>query len=132
MTKVLLIEDDPSISSLYQKTLEMEEGFEVQVADNGLSAQEILPNFQPDIILLDIMMPTMNGLEFLTKLKEDSETANIPVLVLTNVSDANITHMAREKGAVMVLIKSENDPDQVVESIKGILARSDQPDEPAQ
>jgi DNA-binding response OmpR family regulator len=129
MTKVLIIEDDQSMSSLYKNALEMEDGFEVQLADNGLTAEEILPNFTPDIILLDIMMPTVNGLEFLTKLKEDPNTAGIPVLVLTNVSDANITHMAREKGAVMVLIKSENDPDQVIEAIRGVLARSDQPDE---
>lgn len=131
MTKVLLIEDDPAISRLYERLLKLED-FEAQVADNGLSAQEILPTFHPDIILLDIMMPTINGLEFLTKLKEDPATAGIPVIVLTNVSDANVAHMAREKGAVLVLIKSETEPDQVVEAIKSVVAKSDQPDESAQ
>ncbi|MDB5169149.1 MAG: hypothetical protein JWO41_505 [Candidatus Saccharibacteria bacterium] len=122
MTKVLLVEDDPAISRLYQKVLTLED-FEVQTADNGLSALEVVPVFQPNIILLDIMMPTMNGIEFLGKLKGAGAFDNIPVIVLTNVSDSDITLRAVEAGAALILIKSETEPDDVIKAVKGVLAR---------
>jgi CheY-like chemotaxis protein len=122
MTKVLLVEDDPLIIRLYQRTLNLE-GFEVESADNGLSALEVLPNFHPDIILLDIMMPTMNGVEFLKAMKEKSPDKPVPVIVLTNVSDSNVTLSAVDAGAALVLIKSQTEPDDVVGAIKGVLAK---------
>jgi DNA-binding response OmpR family regulator len=121
MTKILLVEDDPLIYRLYQKLFTLE-GFELELADNGLSGIEQIPLYKPDIILLDIMMPTMNGIEFLTKLKADTTTQNIPVIVLTNVSDMNITNMAISKGAALCLIKSQTEPDDVVAKVKGVLA----------
>lgn len=120
MTKVLLVEDDPLIIRLYQKTLQLE-GYEIEGADNGLSALEILPNFMPDIILLDIMMPTMNGVEFLHNMKADPTVANIPVIVLTNVSDSTVTMSAVDAGAALILIKSQTEPDGVVAAIQGVL-----------
>lgn len=129
MTKVLVIEDDSALLRLYEKLFKLE-GMEAELADNGLAAKEILPHFQPDILLLDIMMPTINGLELLGELKADDSTKNIPVVILTNVSDANVTHMALEKGAVMVLIKSETEPEQVVAAIKGVLDKSTPDGEP--
>lgn len=122
MTKVLLVEDDPFIIRLYQKTLTLE-NFEVESADNGLSALEVLPNFKPDIILLDIMMPTMNGVEFLNKMKADPANANTPVIVLTNVSDSEVTLSAVNAGAALILIKSQTEPDDVVKAVKGVLAK---------
>jgi DNA-binding response OmpR family regulator len=131
MTKVLIIEDDPLIYRLYKKLFALE-GFEVELADNGLSGLEILPVFKPDIILLDIMMPTMNGLDMLTKIKADPATKDIPVIVLTNVSDMSVAHMATSNGAVLCLIKSQTEPSEVVAAVRGVLAKtaqeaSDQP-----
>lgn len=122
MPKVMLVEDDPLIIRLYQKTLKLE-GYEVETADNGLSALEQLPVYKPDIILLDIMMPTMNGVEFLGKMKADPAVANIPVIVLTNVADSDVTMSAVSAGAALLLIKSQTEPDDVVTAIKGVLAR---------
>lgn len=130
MPKVLIIEDDPLIHRLYKKTFELE-NYEVELADNGLAGLEIIPNFQPDVILLDIMMPTMNGVEFLSKLKADPATAKTPVVVLTNVSDTNVAHMALSKGAALCLIKSQTDPDDVVAAVKGVLASRSQSGEGA-
>lgn len=130
MAKVLLIEDDPAISRLYQRSFTLED-FEIELADNGLSGLEQLPVFQPDIILLDIMMPSLNGLEFLTQLKQNPASSHIPVVVLTNVSDTNIQHLALSKGASLFLIKSQTDPDDVVAAVRGVLAKQTQTDDAA-
>jgi DNA-binding response OmpR family regulator len=122
MTKVLLVEDDPLIIRLYQRTL-AHEGFEAEAADNGLSALEMLPVFQPDVILLDIMMPTMNGLEFMHEMRMKPEISGIPVIVLTNVSDSDVTMTAVDAGAALILIKSQTEPDDVVTAIRGVLAK---------
>ncbi len=122
MPKVLLVEDDPLIIRLYERTL-IHEGFEIQSADNGLSALEQLPIFKPDIILLDIMMPTMNGIEFLGKMKAGTEDGKVPVIVLTNVADSDVTLSAVNAGASLILIKSQTEPDDVVAAVKAVLAK---------
>src|SRR5665811_1177281 len=84
----------------------------------------IRDRFKPDLILLDIMMPKVNGLQVLTKLKENKETSNIPVILLTNIGSSNEGDVNRglELGAVAYLIKAGNRPVVVVEKVKEILA----------
>jgi DNA-binding response OmpR family regulator len=123
MSKILLIEDDPLIYRLYQKLFSLE-GFEGELAENGKTGLEKLKSFHPDIILLDIMMPDMNGIEMMTQLNEMPESKGIPIVVLTNIADMNVTNIALQKGAVLVIIKSQTEPAEVVASIKGVLARS--------
>jgi CheY-like chemotaxis protein len=123
MTKVLLIEDDPMIYRLYQKLFSLE-GFEIELAENGQLGLKKLETFHPDILLMDIMMPTMNGLEMLTQLKTDPNTKDIPVVVLTNIADMNITQMALSKGAILCIIKSQTEPEDVVNSVRAVLQRS--------
>lgn len=125
MTKVLLIEDDPLIYRLYRK-LFLLEGFNIELAENGQIGLDKLQTFKPDIILLDIMMPTMNGLEMLAKLKTDPETKHIPVVVLTNMSDFNITNMAITRGAALCIIKSQTEPSDVIASVNAVLAKASQ------
>jgi len=123
MQKILMIEDDPLVGRLYKRVFELE-GFTIEWAENGQDGLDKIKEFQPEIILLDVMMKGLNGLEVLTRLKEEPKTAGIPVLVLTNVSDARITQLATEKGAVASLIKSETEPDGVVDMVKGVLAKA--------
>lgn len=131
MSKVLLVEDDEFIIRLYTRALTLE-GFEVQGADNGLSALEQLPTFRPDIILLDIMMPTMNGMEFLKKVSSGETGVTAPIIVLTNMSESSVSNAAVEAGAKLVLIKSQTEPDNVVQAINSVLAQqSQQQDAPA-
>ena len=125
MTKVLLIEDDPLIYRLYQKLFKLE-GYEIEIAENGQLGLDKLQTFHPDILLMDIMMPTMNGMEMLTKLKEDPATQHIPVIVLTNIADMNITQMALSKGAVLCIIKSQSEPEDVVNSVRAVLEKNAQ------
>lgn len=131
MTKVLLIEDDPLIYRLYQKLFTLE-GFEIELAENGQLGLEKLKTFHPDILLMDIMMPTMNGLEMLTQLKADPQTKDIPVVVLTNIADMSITQMAMAKGAVLCIIKSQTEPADVVSSVKAVLTRAQSEAKPDQ
>lgn len=121
MPKILLVEDDEMIVRLYRKTLELAD-FEVETADNGLSALEQLPLVKPDIILLDIMMPTMNGVQFLERINAGTGEGKIPVIVLTNVSDPDTTFSAVNAGASLVLVKSETEPDDVVATVNKVLA----------
>lgn len=123
MTKILLVEDDPLIYRMYQKLFTLE-GYETEIAENGQEGLDKIASFQPDIILLDIMMPTMNGVEMLTHLKADPATANIPTVVLTNVSDIRVANEVFAKGANLSIVKSEADPDQIIDWIKSVLDKA--------
>jgi len=120
MPKILLVEDDPAIIKLYKRAFEIEH-FDVDTADNGLSALELLPVSKPDIILLDIMMPTMNGLDFLRHITAGVEEGKTPVIVLTNVADPVVKEDAVKAGASFVIVKSQTEPDAVVKSINAVL-----------
>lgn len=122
MAKILLVEDDPLIYRMYQKLFSLE-GFETETAENGQEGLDKLATFKPDVILLDIMMPKMNGLEMLTKLKSEESTKDIPVAVLTNVSDMGVANEIFAKGADLSIVKSETEPDTVIEWINSVLAK---------
>lgn len=121
MAKILLVDDDPLLVRMYQKKLE-NDGYSVATADDGDVALTQVSAFKPDLILLDVMMPRVNGFQVLTRLKENQETSNIPVILLTNVSgsDEDINR-GLELGAVAYLVKAGNRPSAVVEKVKEIL-----------
>jgi CheY-like chemotaxis protein len=123
MAKILLVEDDPSIYKMYQKAFELE-GFETEIAENGQEGLDKVGAFKPDIILLDIMMPTMNGIDMLNQLRADEATKDTPVIVLTNVADIRIANEAFAKGANLSIVKSETEPDQVISWINSVLSKT--------
>ena len=128
MTKILLVEDDPLIYRMYQKLFTLE-GYETEIAENGQEGLDKLAQYTPDIILLDIMMPTMNGVEMLTKLRDDPKTKDTPVVVLTNMSDIRVSNEVFSKGATLSIVKSETEPDQVIAWIKSVLAKAGKTDD---
>lgn len=121
MAKVLIIEDDPLMSRLYQKIFTFE-GYEVVTAANGEEGLEQVKKENPTVVLLDIMMPKMNGLQVLEKLKVDPDTKAIPVIMLTNLAGQQDAETALTKGAVKYIVKSEYEPKQVANMVKEILA----------
>lgn len=121
MNKVLIAEDDPIISRMYEKIFSFE-GFEVQMAADGQECIDKAKSWQPIIILLDIMMPNMNGIQALEKLKADPSTKKIPVIMLTNLASQQDADQALAKGAVKYVIKSEYDPKEVADIVKEVLA----------
>lgn len=121
MAKILIIEDDPLIQRMYQKIFTFEQ-YQVEVASNGEEGLEKVKTVAPTIILLDIMMPKMNGLQVLEKLKIDPATHNIPVIMLTNLAGTQDAETALSKGAVKYIVKSEFEPKQVVDMVKEVMA----------
>ena len=121
MNKVLLlIEDDPLMLRMYKKIFE-QEGYEIILAEGGQEGLEKAKSDKPSLILLDIMMPKMDGFEVLTNLKKDPETKNIPVVVLTNLAGQQDAQRALSMGAVKYVIKSEQDPKEVTKIVKDLL-----------
>jgi len=120
MIKVLIVEDDTLISRMYQKVFESE-GYNVLLAGDGQVGLDLVRSEIPTIILLDIMMPKMNGLQMLQELKTDPKVSKIPVIVLTNLSGTADAEKALELGAVKYIVKSEYKPKEVFDIVKGIL-----------
>jgi len=121
MAKILIVEDDPLMSRMYQKIFKFE-GYDVEMAANGEEGLEKVKSAKPTLILLDVMMPKMNGLEVLEKLKADPATKTIPVVVLTNLAGQSDAEKALSMGAIKYIIKSEYEPKQVANMVKEILA----------
>ena len=116
--KILIVEDDSFVLDIYQTKL-TQEGFEVATASNGLEAVKkmIEEKLRPDLILLDIIMPYMDGLEVLRKIKKDEELKTIPVILLTNLSQKEEINEGMSLGASDYLIKSHFTPSEVLEKI---------------
>ena len=130
MSKILIIEDDPLMSRMYQKIFGFEK-YEVEVASDGQDGLDKARSNNPTLILLDVMMPKMNGLQVLDSLKADPKTKAIPVVMLTNLAGQNDAETALSKGAVKYIIKSEHEPKEVADMVKQIIAgytRNEVPD----
>ena len=119
--KILLIEDDPFLLSMYATKFELE-GFEIVSADDGERALKAASKEKPDIILLDVLLPKLDGFEVLKELKKNEETKTAPVILLTNLSQRDDVEKGLALGAVDYLIKAHFMPTEVVEKIKKILA----------
>ncbi len=121
MAKILLIEDDPLILRMYQKAFEYD-GYEVVTASDGEQGLARAKEVEPTLILLDVMMPKMNGLEVLEKLKTEPMLRSVPVVVLTNLSDTSDAEAMIERGAVKYIVKSNHRPAEIVRMVKEILS----------
>lgn len=118
---ILLIEDDPVLVKMYLRKFE-KDGFKVETAMDGQTAIDMVARLMPNIILLDIMLPRVDGLEVLRVIKENPKTKDIPVVLSTNLGGDELD---REKGikmgAVDYLVKSEVTPAQIVAKIKSYI-----------
>ena len=121
MAKILIVEDDPLMSRMYEKIFTFE-NYEVEMAGDGQEGLDKARASKPTLILMDIMMPVMNGLEALEKLKADPETKAIPVIMLTNLAGQQDAEAALSKGAIKYIVKSEYEPKDVTNMVKEILA----------
>jgi two-component system phosphate regulon response regulator PhoB/two-component system alkaline phosphatase synthesis response regulator PhoP len=119
--KILLVEDDGFLASIYAQKLELE-GFEVSLAINGEDGLKLAQKDKPSLILLDLLMPKMDGFEMLEKLKADEAIKQIPVLVLSNLGQKEDVERCIRLGAVGYVIKAHSMPQETVKRIKEILA----------
>lgn len=115
--KILLVEDDDSLAGVYKTRLEME-GFDVLHVANGEAALSNAISFRPDLIVLDVMMPKINGFDVLDILRNTTETATIRVIMLTALSQAKDRERAQSLGVDDYLVKSQVVINDVVTRIK--------------
>lgn len=118
--KVLIVDDDAFLSGIYGTKLELE-GFAVATARDGEEGLKAAFVEKPDLILLDVLMPKLDGFEVLKRLKEAPETKNTPVIMLTNLGQKEDVEKGLEAGAVDYLIKAHFVPAEAVAKIKKVL-----------
>ena len=120
--KILLIEDEAMLLEMY--TLKFSEGgFKVIQAKDGESGLELAKKEKPTLILLDIIMPKLDGFAVLKRLKENEITKDIPIILLTNLGQDEDIKKGLALGAVDYFIKANHTPTQIVEKVKETLAR---------
>lgn len=122
LAHVLLVEDDSFLANIYKTKFEME-GFKVSVAENGEAGLADAKKKNPDVILLDILLPKMDGFVALEKLKADTETKAIPVILLTNLGQKDDVQKGLELGADDYLIKAHFKPSETVEKVRKVLGK---------
>jgi len=120
MAKILIIDDDADFVFTHQVQYEAE-GFEVLSATDGATGIKLAEKEKPDLITLDLMMEPMDGFETFDKLKLNPATADIPVVILTNVTRVGIYDEFMDKGATAFCEKSDYSPKQLADKIKEIL-----------
>lgn len=124
MFKVLLVEDDPLLTELYAERFK-EESFSLVIATNGKEGLQLAKKGDIKLILLDVLLPEMNGFEVLRRLKKDINTRDIPVIVLTNLGSEQSDKdkdLALSLGAIDYLVKSYHNPDELTEIVNKRLA----------
>lgn len=120
--KILLVEDDVDLQDMYESKFKME-GFGVVKAENGAIALDMIRTEKPDIVLLDIVMPEVDGFQVLQDIKNDPNTKDIPVILLTNLGQDSDIKKGIQLGAVDYLIKANFTPNEVVAKINKALGK---------
>jgi len=121
MAKIAIIEDDQAISQMYRLKFETE-GFEVETAGNGKLGLELAEKMRPDIILLDLMMPELNGDEMLEKMRATDWGKDTKVIILTNMGEQEAPDSVKHLNVRRFIVKAEMTPRQVAEMVKAELA----------
>ena len=120
--RLLHVEDDHDILEIAMMSLEMAGGFEVLQCDNGTDALAQAPQFQPDLMIFDLMMPEMSGVQLMAKFREDAAMADVPVVFMTARAQPQEKRDLIDKGAIDVIVKPF-DPVTLGDQIKAIVSR---------
>jgi DNA-binding response OmpR family regulator len=126
MKKVLIIEDDPIVAHIYKTRLERE-SYEVEVATDGQDGVKQMNECSPDAVMLDLMLPRMNGVDVLKKIRSRSEFQNTPIIVFTNAYVPTMINEAYQAGATQVFNKATLTPRQIIDALHTAIY-SDNPD----
>lgn len=121
-TKILVVEDEEILLTALSEQLK-QEGFEVIGAKDGMEGVEKAESEKPNLILLDLVMPRLDGMGALKQIKEKSETKDIPVVILTNLSDYDKISDALSLGAMDYLVKANYRLEDLINKIKTVLER---------
>lgn len=117
---ILIVEDDVFLADLYKTKFTLE-GFKVSAAYDGEKGLELAKKVEPDVILLDLVLPKMSGFDVLREIKLDKKVRDVPVILLTNLSQKSDVEKGLKLGADDYLIKAHFMPSEVVEKIKKLV-----------
>ena len=120
MKTILLVEDDPFLIDIYKTKLE-KIGFQVEIAKDGEIALEKIKQKKPDLMLLDIVLPHIDGWQILKRLKDEKEINHLKIVILSNLAQKDEVEKGLKLGATKYLIKSDYTPSEIVNEIKKIL-----------
>jgi len=120
MKKIAIIEDDAAIAQMYKIKLESA-GYDVRMAKNGALGYELIQEFVPDMVLLDLMMPEMTGDQMLEKIRAHDWGKNLKVIVMTNVSPDEAKPKVAHLGVHEFIVKANTTPRQVLEIVQKSL-----------
>ncbi len=127
--RVCIVDDDPDILMMYRMRFE-QEGYDVSVATDGETGLTLIRSVRPDIVILDIHMPKMDGVSVLNELNHDSELAGIPVIVLSNNNSDQMFQKISDLGTVRYyIVKTLTTPRKVVDIVAEVLAEEPKTDE---
>lgn len=118
--KILLAEDDLQIIDMYRRKFELE-GFDVQFAEDGEKAIQVLEGWKPDVALLDIMMPKVNGLDVLKYIKEKEGYEDVITVMLTNLGNESTAEEIYKLGATEYIVKADMTPLEVCDKVKALI-----------
>lgn len=120
MKKILIIEDDQLVANIYRNKFAVD-GYLVEIALDGESGYELVNTFHPDIVILDLMLPKVTGLDLLKKIRSQPKLKNLPVIVFSNTYLSNMVQDAWKAGATKCLSKANCTPKQVIEVARGLF-----------
>ena len=120
MKTILFIEDESALQKTFGEVLG-QEGYKIIPALDGETGLKLAKTKNPDLILLDLILPKIHGFDVLKKLKETEETKNIPVIILTNLEEVGDINKALEMGVTTYLVKAQYSLEEVVEKVKSAL-----------
>lgn len=120
MKKLLIIEDDQIVAHIYRNKLVVE-GFRVEVAYTGETGYELIHSFQPDAVILDLVLPKMSGVDLMKKVRLEPQHQNLPLIVFSNTYLTNMVQEAWKAGATKCLSKASCSPKQVIEAVRSVL-----------
>lgn len=118
--KILIIEDDKFLRELISKKL-TKEGFEILEAMDGEEGLRKAKEEKPNLVLLDLILPGIDGFEVLARIKEDTKVSNIPIIILSNLGQRDDIERGMKLGAVDYLIKAHFTPSEIIEKVKTVL-----------
>lgn len=118
--KILIVEDDKFLRELISQKLQ-KEGYDITEAVDGEEGVKKSRDSKPDLILLDLILPGIDGFEVLSRVKEDAESKSVPVIILSNLGQKEDVERGMKLGAVDFLIKAHFTPGEIIEKIKTIL-----------
>jgi DNA-binding response OmpR family regulator len=119
---ILIIEDDKFLRELISRKL-INEGFKIEEAVDGEEGLKKLQETKPDLILLDLILPGLDGFEVLERMKDNPSTSSIPVLILSNLGQRDEIERGLKLGAIDFLVKAHFTPEEIVGKIKGVLGK---------